>query len=543
MDLVAEIKKFFKGEVENREETLQKYSRDASLFEIKPRLVVFPKDVEDLKNLVKFVTNKRRPKLSLTMRAAGTDMTGGPLSESIVVDVTRHFNRIIQIGQDYAIVEPGVYYRNFEKEAARKGLFLPSYPASKELCALGGMVANNSGGEKSLIYGKTEKYVESLRVVLADGEEYEIHKISKEELQKKIRQKSFDGEIYRQLFELLEKKYDAAKNAKPAVSKNSSGYNIWDLWDSQWFDLVKIFVGSQGTLGIITQIKLRLVKIKPYSGLAAIYLKDLTEVANLVRAILPLQPSSLESFDDHTLKLAFKFLPSFVKLLGAKNVFSLLWQFLPDFWTILTFGMPKLILLAEFEGGSRREVNQKLSELKVILKDFRVRTRYAPDKESARKYWAIRRESFNLLRQKIKDKQTAPFIDDFVIKPEKMPEFLPQVYEILDRYQFLYTIAGHAGEGNFHIIPLMMLADPMEREKIPAAADEIYKLVLKYRGSMSGEHNDGLVRGPYLRQMFGDEVYRMFEQIKKIFDPKGIFNPGKKIGASLEYALDHIRKT
>jgi len=543
VDLVAEIKKFFKGEVENREETLQKYSRDASLFEIKPRLVVFPKDVEDLKNLVKFVTNKRRPKLSLTMRAAGTDMTGGPLSESIVVDVTRHFNRIIQIGQDYAIVEPGVYYRNFEKEAARKGLFLPSYPASKELCALGGMVANNSGGEKSLIYGKTEKYVESLRVVLADGEEYEIHKISKEELQKKIRQKSFDGEIYRQLFELLEKKYDAAKNAKPAVSKNSSGYNIWDLWDSQWFDLVKIFVGSQGTLGIITQIKLRLVKIKPYSGLAAIYLKDLTEVANLVRAILPLQPSSLESFDDHTLKLAFKFLPSFVKLLGAKNVFSLLWQFLPDFWTILTFGMPKLILLAEFEGGSRREVNQKLSELKVILKDFRVRTRYAPDKESARKYWAIRRESFNLLRQKIKDKQTAPFIDDFVIKPEKMPEFLPQVYEILDRYQFLYTIAGHAGEGNFHIIPLMMLADPMEREKIPAAADEIYKLVLKYRGSMSGEHNDGLVRGPYLRQMFGDEVYRMFEQIKKIFDPKGIFNPGKKIGASLEYALDHIRKT
>ncbi|RME58695.1 FAD-binding oxidoreductase, partial [Candidatus Parcubacteria bacterium] len=150
--------------------------------------------------------------------------------------------------------------------------------------------------------------------------------------------------------------------------------------------------------------------------------------------------------------------------------------------------------------------------------------------------------SFNLLRRKVRGKHAAPFVDDIIVRPEFLPEFLPRLYAILDRYQLLYTIAGHVGNGNFHIIPLMDLRQKSEREKIPRVSKEVYKLVLHYGGSLSAEHNDGLIRGPYLQQMYGRKVFDMFVRVKKIFDPQGIFNPRKKTGASLRYAMAHIRK-
>lgn len=537
-DNITELKNLIKGEIADDEATLVKYSHDASLFEIKPRAVIFPKDSEDVKNIVKFAAEK---KLSVTARAAGTDMTGGPLNDSLVLDFTKYFNRIKEIGSDYAIAESGVYYRDFEKEAEKRGLFLPSYPASKEICAIGGMIANNSGGEKSLIYGKTENYIDELKVVLTDGNEYTIKKLSKIELEKKIKQQDFEGELYRKMHDLLEKNFNIAKNAKPDVSKNSSGYNIWDVWDKNYFNLIKLFVGSQGTLGIITEAKLRLEKIKPHSGMLVIFMKDLSILANLINEVLPFKPTSFESFDDNTLKLALRFFTGFLKRLGAANLLSLGFKFLPDFYTILTFGMPKLVLLVEFEENTAEEVNRKIKELRNHLVKFPIRTRVAASKAEADKYWVIRRESFNLLRHKIKNKQTAPFIDDFIVKPEFLPEFLPRLYKLLDKYGFFYTIAGHVGNGNFHIIPLMTLSDAEERNKIPDASKNVYDLVLEYKGSISAEHNDGLVRSPYLEQMFGRDVCRIFENIKNIFDPQNIFNPRKKIGATIQYALEHIK--
>src|SRR3989344_2078660 len=370
MSYLDEIKQFLRGDVAQDEKTRDLYSRDASLFEIRPEAVIFPKDVEDVKDLVKFSVEKKKnlPNLSLTARSGGSDMTGATLSESLILNFTKYFNRLKEIGDDYAVVEPGLFYRDFEKETFKRRLMLPSYPASKEICALGGMVANNAGGEKSLIYGKTENYVEELKVVLADGNEYVFKKLPRAELEAKIKQSDFEGEIYRKIYDLLEKNYELAKNAKPNVSKNSSGYNIWDVWDRENFDLTKLFTGSQGTLGIITEMKLRLAKIKPYRGMAVVFLKDLKPLAEIANTILAFRPSSLESFDDNTLKLALRFLPSFLKLLGAKNLFSLGLRFLPDFFIIVTFGMPKLILLAEFEGDNQKEIEEKINGLKSKLK-------------------------------------------------------------------------------------------------------------------------------------------------------------------------------
>ncbi|RME59825.1 FAD-binding oxidoreductase, partial [Candidatus Parcubacteria bacterium] len=310
MDIAQEIRGIVRGEVTSREEDLQHYSRDASLFRVTPSLVVFPRDAADIKALVHFVAahKRRMPSLSLTARAAGTDMTGGPLSDSIVVDTTKYLHHLKELNAEkkYVVVEPGLPYREMERETLKHHLIFPSYPASKNLCALGGIVNNNSGGERSLVYGKTEDYVESVNMVLADGNEYQFAKLSRRELEKKMRQQNFEGKVYREMFQLVEEHYEEVKRARPNVSKNSTGYNIWSVWDGEHFDLSKIFVGAQGTLGIMTEARLRLVPTRPYRGMLVVFLNDFRNVGEVVTAVLPHKPAAFESFDDHTLRLALK---------------------------------------------------------------------------------------------------------------------------------------------------------------------------------------------------------------------------------------------
>src|SRR3989344_3913400 len=332
--MLEEIKNIIKGEVSSGEKELDSHSRDASIFEIKPKLVVYPKDSEDIKNLVKWVDkNKDSDKeLSLTARSGGTDMTGGTLNNSVIVDFSAHLNRVNEVSNDYAVVEPGVFYRDFEKETLKKDLLLPSYPASRELCTVGGMVANNAGGEKSLHYGKTENYVQELSVVLGDGEEYLFKALTPEELEQKKSQDNFEGEIYRQMHGLLESNYELIQKARPNVSKNSAGYLLWNVWDGKKFDPAQLFTGAQGTLGLITKIKFRLLKPNKYSKLLIVFLKDLNSLGDLVNVINSNEPESFESYDDHTFKLAMKILPDLVKKMGISAMF----KFIPDVWKIIT---------------------------------------------------------------------------------------------------------------------------------------------------------------------------------------------------------------
>lgn len=549
------LKPGFKGEIETGVPTLLEHSRDASLFDIRPAAVVFPKDAEDIKKLVRWAAEEKKTdaSVSLTARSAGTDMSGGPLTESVVVNVMRHMNSMGEIGDrislegiasGYAVSGPGVFYRDFEKAVLGKGYFLPSYPASRGLCAMGGIVSNDSGGEKSLQFGKTHSYVTSLKVVLADGEEHDIRPLSAEELKEKTAEQTNEGRWYKEIFTILEEHYDAIQKARPAVSKNSAGYNIFDIWNRRIFDLTKLFVGAQGTLGIVTEAGFKLVPVRPESasGMLVVFLRDLTRLADVVNAVLPSNPSSFESFDDHTFRLAMKFWWGFVKVL-AKNPFSLALAFLPEFLMVLTKGMPKLVLMIEFEERTQGDVDRAIAEVRAKLSQFGAEMKIARTKEEAAKYWAIRRESFNLLRQKVRGMQTAPFIDDVIVRPEHLPEFLPKLYAIGEKYHLLYTIAGHVGDGNFHVIPLMRLKNDDERAKIKPAMDEVYTLVLSYGGSITAEHNDGLIRTPYLEQMFGKEITDIFGSMKKILDPQNIFNPGKKVGANMDYALSHIKRS
>ncbi len=541
-EIIEALKKNFSGDIESKEETLKKYSRDASLFEIKPKLVIFPKNSEDVKTAVKWVNeNKEKdPSLSITARSAGTCMSGGSLNESVIIDFTRYMNRIIEVKDDYAIVEPGCFYRDFDKATRKIGKIMPTYTASREICAVGGMVANNAGGEKSIKYGKVENHIKKLKVIFSDGNEYEVKPMTLKELEEKIAQNNFEGELYKKIFDLIKDNYDEIISAKPDVSKNSSGYYLWNVYDKekQTFDLCRLISGSQGTLGIVTEITFDLIPIAKYSNLLVVFLPSLEKVSELVTRILPYKPESLETYDDKSMILAVRFFFDFFKQLGFFGALRLGFQFIPETFMVLSGGVPKLILMIEFTGETEEEVIAKLTEVRDHLTDFHFKMHIAKNSGEAEKYWDIRHESFNLLRKHVHGKRTAPFIDDLVVKPEYLPKFLPRIKAVLDEYKLDYTVQGHLGNGNFHIIPLMDLDSPFTSDIILEISKKIYAIVKEYKGSNSAEHNDGIIRTPYLLEQFGERINGFFKDTKNIFDPKNIFNPNKKVGGT----FDDIKK-
>ena len=417
--LADELKKALSGEVSDSPKDLEAASRDASLFRVTPEVVVYPKDASDLEKLVAFVSEKKQvPKanISITMRSAGTDMSGGPLNTSIIADTTRHLNHIIEVSETSAIVEPGVYFRDFDRETKKKGVELPSYTASRELNTVGGMVANNSGGEKNLKYGKTARYVEELDVVLADGKVHTLKKLAGEALQNKLAEQSFEGDIYRKVAALvgtpLHQK--VIQDAAPKVEKNSSGYALWDIGNgTDSLNLARLMVGAQGTLGIISRIKVSLVKPKAFSAMTVIFVNSLSELGAIVPEALKAKPDSFESYDDHTFKIAVKYFPEFALQMKA-GIVSLGLSFLPEVLMMLTGGVPKLVLMIEFRADTQAEALKNAQDFAAHIKALhgRAKVRVCKDEKASRKYWVVRHESFNLLRKKVRGKRTAPFIDE-----------------------------------------------------------------------------------------------------------------------------------
>jgi FAD/FMN-containing dehydrogenase len=608
-----EIKKFFKGDVENSDEVLIKYSHDASVLEVRPEIVLFPKDSEDVKNLVKWVNENKNsfPNLAITPRSAGTCMSGGAIGESIIIDFTRYMNKLINFegeiihqnnilesspsetkGQGthdsantilennfsdpqyskssfekknlndssaFALgdirqgthdasnplnfssitVEPGMYYRDFEKITLEKGLILPCYTASKNINAVGGMYGNNSAGERTLVYGKTENYVVEAKVVFADGNLYTVKPLSKKELENKILQNDFEGNIYKNIYNLILENKEEILKAKPNVSKNSAGYTFWNVVDfagvrgeGNYFDLNKLLVGSQGTLGITTEITFSLVKENTQRKLLVVFLRDLKVLPSIVNDILKYKPETLESYDDKTFLLVLKYIWDFIKLLGLKNLFKLIFSFGPEMLMTLRNGFPKLILLIEFAGDDEKEVSDKARVLyEELKKNKKIGVHLTRDEFEAKKYWTIRHEAFNLIRYHLKKVKSKPFIDDVVVRPEKLPEFFPAIYGILNEYKkdMTFAIGGHVGDGNLHIYTLL---DPKNKKLVSIireVSEKVYDLVAKLGGSNTAEHNDGMIRTIFLPKMFNPKVISLFTETKEIFDDKYIFNPGKKV--------------
>lgn len=263
-------------------------------------------------------------------------------------------------------------------------------------------------------------------------------------------------------------------------------------------------------------------------------------LGHIIPAVMKHNPATFEGFDDITFNLGVKYFSTFKKQLGMKEWLR------QQTWLLRSVArfkghLPNIVLMIEFEGETKAEVYKKIGKLHDDLKRYKLKMDIEDDEQASAPFWQIRRASLALLRNRVKDKYASPFIDDMTVQPKYLPEFLPKVRRVVRKYDLPATLAGHFGDGNFHIIPLMDIENPKDQAKLEPVMRELIPIVLSYGGTMAGEHNDGMVRGPWLPAIFGDEMYQIFKHVKEIFDPQYIFNPHKKTDASWDYSMDHIR--
>jgi FAD/FMN-containing dehydrogenase len=505
-------------------------SSDASIFQVMPELVATPADVEDLKTLVRNAKHLKESgvDVSLTPRAGGTCMSGGSLTQSVIVDMKPGFNWVgdFDTSKRTVWVGSGTYYRDLEKEAAKHELLYAPYSSSKDICVIGGMIGNNASGEKSFRYGATVDNVIALKMVCSDGNEYEFNSLSPRELREKLSYEGFEGDLYRQLNELVECNWQALQHARPKTRKNSAGYGIWRLWnnDKTDFNIAKLIVGAQGTLGFVTSAKIRLIEILNHRRMLIIPIKELSQLALGVQTVVANNPEGLETYDYHTYDLAKKYLPAEAKLASIADG-------------------EHMVLMAQFVEQTKDQTDQYAEVCKKALerKGFTVHTVTDPHEVDA--HWAIRRASYKMLMEHPDPNTSAvPFLEDTIVPIEHYGEFLAAVEAILADYDMIYTYAGHIGDGSIRLIPLVNMEADDAADKVFELLRRIADLVFAFGGSMSVDHNDGLIRSSLLARMYGDDIAQLFKQVKAIFDPLTLFNPGKKVGASVGYAKEHMKR-
>ena len=523
------------GEVLSSAGVRKYFSTDGSIFEVTPSMVVYPKNVSDVRKIARFSWQlaEKGHVLPITARGRGSDQGGAAIGKGVVMVFPAHMNRLLELDtkQRLARIQPGINYLAFQEAVRTHGLFLPPYPSSIDYATLGGAIANNAAGEKTVKYGDTRKYIEGLEVVLADGELIQTTRLSKRDLNRKKGLTNFEGEIYRQLDGLITDNWDLIQQHAelPGVSKNSAGYALSQIKRKDGsFDLTPLMVGSQGTLGIVTEAIIRLETYTPKTTLMVICFEDLAEADKAVAEILKLQPSALEMVDKHLLETIGRISPNRLKGLIE-----------PPY--------PEIVLLCEFDDEHKQAAKAKRVE--KLLKDYRTSYKTSDDYEEQQKLWSIRHSAAALIAYADDELKALPMIEDGVVPRDRLQEFITSIYALFEKYHLEVAVWGHAGDANLHMQPFMDLSKLGDRQKVFKIMDEYYDLVLKLGGSTAGEHNDGRLRGPYLPRVFGDEMYQLFQDVKKIFDPYNMFNPGVKIDVNREevakmlrheYSMDHL---
>lgn len=533
-EFVEELKKCIKGRVLADDASLEHYSTDGSVFTMQPWTVVLPSSREDIKALVKWLAAKKRTlhasrstfhdRLSITCRGKATDQAGGPVNDGIILRFPGYLDKILEVGDDFIRVEPGVIWTAMQDELVKRGRFVPCYPASAAFSTIGGGVANNCSGEKTVKYGSMRDYVVVVKMVIDDGTEIEFKPRTHDELIHIESRDTREGEIHRRMRDLLIANHNLIENARLDVNKSSTGYWLWNLLGDQEMNLAPLIVGSQGTLGVITEITLKTVPKPPLTGLLLAAFDDLTKAGEAIPKLLELKPSALEMIDRYLIEMVAAEKSEMVKLLmeGRKAA-------------------PALVLFVEFDGDDMRGIKEQIAKSKAHIAQFTADCREAYDPAEQEELWKARRAAAIIAEGAKGDKKALPFIEDSAVHPKYLTQYLGTLYEIFKKYGVAFSIWGHAGNGNLHVQPFLNLKDARDREKLFAIADEVYREVIRLRGAISGEHNDGLMRSPYLRAQFGEPLYKVFAEVKSIFDPQNIFNPRKKIGVDLNFIKSIVR--
>ena len=500
-----DLKGIIKGELLFDDLSRVLYSTDASIFEVKPAGVVVPRDEEDVQALVRYAGEHQVP---LTARGAGTGVAGESLGAGLIVDLSKHFRGILAVGDDMVRVQPGVVYRDLARELARIGRRFAPDPAGTE-CTLGGMLANNASGARALRHGYTRDHVVSLRAVLDNGDAVDVGRVSRWPAAEGA-QGRFD-DIVSSVVTLLDQHARTIETCRPRTPFNRCGYLLHDVLDAASLDLVRLLVGSEGTLALFTEATLRTVSLPGGRGVVLLGFARLDAALRASGLVAPTGASACELIDQRLLRLARGSDQDIADLVPA-SVESL--------------------LLVEYEADSPAEAHRLARDLAHRLhrlERLAILAHVAEDEEAAERYWQVREAALPSLYALRGTAQPLAFVEDVGVPPEQLAVYLHRVQEVLQRHETTASYLIHAGTGQVHMRPFVEWRGPEDAGRLWALADDVYRIVLELGGTISTQHGTGLARTPWVSRQAGT-LFPVFRELKSIFDPRHLFNPGKILG-------------
>lgn len=546
----------FAGGVSTDKAILDKYTHDESIFAVRPQIVLQPKNQRDVEIAVRVLgeQTKRFPSLSLTPRAAGTGLSGGSLTDSVVIDVVKYMRHIEEphtIKDATTITcQPGAMWKGVEKILKRKGVYLPSYPASKDICSIGGSIANNAAGPDSLRFGHCADWVESMNVTLYDGHTYTLAPLTYKQYKALIAKDNAYATIAKAVFTLIEKNEKLIQEGKPKTSKNSAGYALWNVLSGSvasfkrgkaTFDLGRLVSGSQGTLGIITSVTLQTEPIAKNTELIAIPLFDLLDAGKVITKALDYNPINIEIFDGLTFDLALSNPHFFKDRLGKISYYKVLLSMYTLYHVRYARKTPDFTVLITLDEKTIK--NRKIGNIVKVIRAHRGRyARHITSPVEREMFWQVRRASYSLSKFQDVNKRPAAFLEDMTVPPENLSRFFVEIKKLLKKYNVTAAVHGHGGNGHLHFYPLLDFTQKSTPQLVEKMAEEFFATAIKFDGNLCGEHNDGIIRTPHLSKMFNPKILSLFKQVENIFDPQDIFNPGKKVNPRFDIK-ETIRKT
>lgn len=514
----------FSGDIDQTPATRELHARDASVFRVLPEEVAYPRTVEDIQLMLSEVAARGG---SVSVRAGGTCMSGGSLTSGSVLNLTRYMNAVtIEPLTRHVHVEGGAMFKDVEEDLAVHGLMYPAYPSSKDICGVGGMIGNNASGEKSVRYGATIDTTETLEVVLADGTIIDARPLRKAELDDIKTHGTREGELYRGVHVLYDMYVDQLRKEMGSVRKVASGYRLDRFYDpvADTYSLVPLFVGAQGTLGIVTKATLKAVPKPQFVSLLAISVTSLDLLPLVVETVMNHDPDAVETFDANTFKHGESFFPE--EVATTKRFFT---------------SATELIVLAEFAADSgQHEARETASRCAEALTLLGVQPEVVGDEALCTALWKLRRNSFSVFRDyQDGTKHAVPCIEDIIVPVPALTQLIRGLKDILMRRGLGYGFHGHIGEGSLRVLPVFDLASPTVAEEIIGLSREVFALVKSLHGNMSADHSDGIMRTPFIREFY-PTTCEAFVQIKKLFDPANLLNPGKKVGGTEADIRKHL---
>lgn len=503
----------FRGEIHTDRFTRLLYSTDASLYQITPLAVIFPRSGEDLQEAVRLAAAHHLP---LLPRGSGTSLGGQSVGEAIVIDCSRHLDRILAIDPDtrQARVEPGVILDELNARLRPHRLMFAPDVATSNRASIGGMIGNNSAGAHSVVYGKTVDHVLAQRVLLADGSEAWFAEVSEAEFRRRGEGTSLEAQIYRETLRVCEQYADEIDRRFPRIMRRVGGYNLDEIVRHRRWNLAKLAVGSEGTLVTVAEATLQLVPVPRHTGLLVAHFDDMIAALAATPLCLELRPHAVELTDRVILGLT-RDNPSLSRQRS---------------WIQ---GDPEAILAIEFAADDADTVAERVRAMECRLREqgFGYAFVRALDPASQKDVWSVRNAGLGLLMGMKGDGKPVGFVEDTAVPPEHLADYIRRFRDLLAEHGCEASYYAHASVGCLHVRPILNLKSTDDVRRMRAIAESVADLVLEYGGAMSAEHGDGLVRSEFQEKMFGPVVYRAFRELKRAFDPEGRMNPGKIVDA------------